>query len=128
LIAVRSTGLLDSFKKQIANKHENVNIVPIADDKTTQDFIDGVTTPGSLRDMLYEEEILVQISDKAKSQCEGKARDMSIFYNSRGRAKHEENMMFGSLFSHDAVHPNDVGYDYFGRYIGKELLKIMDQR
>lgn len=127
-IAVRSTGLLDSFKKQIANKYENVEIVPIADDKITQDFIDGVTKPGSLRDMLYEEEILVQISDKGKSQCEGKARDMSNFYNSRGRAKHEENMTFSSLFSHDAVHPNDVGYDYFGRYIGKELLKIMDQR
>ena len=32
-------------------------------------------------------------------------------------------MVFSEFFSSDAIHPNDWGYDYFGRYLGKRIVQ-----
>lgn len=122
-IGVKLTGMLDAVKRRIADENaQYIYSAPYPDDQETIDFIHKVKKPGSLMDVLEENEIMIQLVHGNKDYCQQLVKDMKTFYSTR-KAKQEDNMMASDLFSNDAVHPNDRGYDYFGRYLGKYLLQ-----
>jgi hypothetical protein len=125
-IGVKLTGMLDAMKKNVADENaRHLFAAPYPDDQETLDFIHKVKKPGSLMDMLEEEEIMIRLIHGNRDFCQRLVNDMKQFYSTR-KARQEDNMMASDLFSNDAVHPNDRGYDYFGRYLGKYLLQRWD--
>lgn len=123
-IAVKSTGILDAMKRRVAdeNLENNIYAVPFPDERETMDYIQNVRKPGSLMEMLSEEEIMIRLTHVNGEDCRKLVHDMKQFYSTR-KARQEDNMMASELFSNDAVHPNDRGYDYFGRYLGKNVIQ-----
>jgi hypothetical protein len=126
-IGVKLTGMLDAVKRRIADENaQHIYSAPYPDDQETLDFIHKVKKPGSLMDVLEENEIMIRLVHGNKDYCQQLVKDMKTFYSTR-KAKQEDNMMANDLLSNDAVHPNDRGYDYFGRYLGKYLLQQWDK-
>ena len=152
-IAVKSTAILDGIKQHVANQDpEHLYAAPLPTDAETMDFLQGVSgsistrTPESgsseftsessismpmsmsisestsLLDILHEEEILLKLTTFDRKECQRLTEDMRAFYDAR-KAEQEENMVFSEFFSSDAIHPNDWGYDYFGRYLGKRIVQ-----
>eukprot|EP00557_Chaetoceros_sp_GSL56_P012503 CAMPEP_0176485842 /NCGR_PEP_ID=MMETSP0200_2-20121128/5254_1 /TAXON_ID=947934 /ORGANISM="Chaetoceros sp., Strain GSL56" /LENGTH=626 /DNA_ID=CAMNT_0017882511 /DNA_START=202 /DNA_END=2082 /DNA_ORIENTATION=+ len=123
-IAIKLSGMLDAVKKRVADENTKyIFAAPFPDEQETLDFIHNVETPGSLRDMFGEDEVMIRLIHGNVHDCDRLVKDMKDFYSTR-KAKQEDNMMASDLFSNDAVHPNDRGYDYFGRYSDEFHIRI----
>mmetsp|Transcript_4050 Transcript_4050/g.6182 ORF Transcript_4050/g.6182 Transcript_4050/m.6182 type:complete len:264 (-) Transcript_4050:222-1013(-) len=134
-IAVQSTAILDGIKQHVANQDpQHLYAAPLPTDVETMEFLQGrdTDTPESeseptskslsLLDVLHEEEVLLKLTNFDREECQRLTEDMRAFYDVR-KAEQEENMMFAKYYSSDAIHPNDLGYDYFGRYLGKQIVQ-----
>ena len=119
-VAVQSTSYLDRIKKLVADEHpHHIYAVPCANE---QDSLDFLNNKGSIWDALMEENIMLRLVRANGEVCRNLVEEMDKFY-SKNMAKKEAGMLFEGLFSNDALHPNDWGYEYFGRHIGKQIIE-----
>jgi hypothetical protein len=121
-IGIQSCKILDDLKKVAeAQDPDHVFAAPIVSDKDTLDFIHH---KGILADAINaEEDVKLRLVHVNGRVCRDLVDEMTSFY-AGNQASVEPGMDMLELFSPDAVHPNDFGYDYFGRYLG---LMIIDK-
>jgi hypothetical protein len=121
-IGIHSCKILDDLKKVAeAQDPDHVFAAPIVSDKDTLDFIHH---KGILADAINaEEDVKLRLVHVNGRVCRDLVDEMTSFY-AGNQASVEPDMNMLELFSPDAVHPNDFGYDYFGRYLG---LMIIDK-
>lgn len=120
-IGIQSCKILDDLKKVAeAEDPEHVFAAPIVSDQDTLDFIQH---KGILADAINaEEDVKLRLVHVNGKVCRDLITDMTTFY-SENQASVEPGKNMLELFSPDAVHPNDFGYDYFGRYLGLMIIE-----
>ena len=119
-VAGVTCGTLDGIKKRVAaERPHHVFAVPNASDEETLGYMNK---NGRLWDILDEDEIMLRLVHANEHECKQLIEEMTAFY-SKNVAPMEKNMLCNELFAGDAMHPNDDGYDYFGRYLGKEITE-----
>ncbi len=118
-IAIISNRIVESMKKVVESENpDQVLFSQICNDESTQHFVDN----GHFGNELWEENVQLRLVHTNGKLCRDLKNEMDSFY-STSKARQEEGMLFPMLFSTDAVHPNDLGYEYFGRCIGRQIIE-----
>eukprot|EP00980_Cylindrotheca_fusiformis_P007713 scaffold1637_cov108-Cylindrotheca_fusiformis.AAC.2 len=120
-ILTKSCQILDNLKQLVEDEDpEHVFAAPIVSDEDTLDFIQK---KGILADAINaKEDVKLRLVHVNGKVCRNLMDEMTTFY-SQNRASVEPGKKMLELFSPDAVHPNDLGYDYFGRYLGLMIIE-----
>jgi hypothetical protein len=119
-MAIKCNGILDGFKKILENENpDQIFAAPSASDQAIRDFLDN---KGYLADALIEEHVKLRLVHTNGKVCRDLVKELESFY-SNNIATRESGTLFPELFSSDAVHPNDLGYDVFGRHLGSMVIK-----
>jgi hypothetical protein len=152
-LTVPILAIADNHKRQLAETHpDHVLFVEPPMRATIGEFEDQ---QGPLWRKRCTEDTLLELRDVRRRECESIASNMKRYYSARGRiygsgdfqldesaivAQHnppvpklsERPGPTGSkIFSVDGIHPNDEGYDFWGRYIAEQIvheLKKHDER
>lgn len=118
--AVASTGILDGIKKRIAD--ENPHHIFAAPPPSDDDTLAFEAKDGPLWNALREEDVMLRLFHANGKVCQDLVNEMDTFY-SRHKASQESGMLAPAFFSNDAMHPNDLGYDLFGRHLGRSVIR-----
>jgi hypothetical protein len=120
-IASKFTGTLDSIKKVVEEENsDHVYAAPEVKDSEIQDFLEN---KGDFSNAGSEENVQLQMVHVNGRTCRNLTNEMTGFYN-KNRAKQESGKKkYSNFYSSDAVHPNDLGYELFGKYLGNMIVK-----
>ena len=143
-LAVPIVAIMDNHKRALAKSHPDEVIFVEA--PTVAGITEFEEQRGPIWEQRVTEDTLLALRDIRKSTCTRIESDMQEYYSKVGQ-KYEYKKVEGSseampqhnapvpplserpgqpgskIFSVDKVHPNDEGYDYWGRYIGDAIVK-----
>lgn len=144
-LSVPMVAITDNNKRALAQAHpENVLFVEAA---TPEQMMEYEAQQGPLWDQRAKEDTLIALRDISKSTCQRVERGMMEYYTIKGR-KYGHMPLVGEgqdvvtqtnapfprlserpgrpgskIFSCDGVHPNDEGYDFWGRHIATAIVQ-----
>jgi hypothetical protein len=144
-LSVPMVAITDNNKRALAQAHpENVLFVEAA---TPEQIIEYEGQRGALWDQRAKEDTLVALRDVSKLACQRVERTMMDYYNSKSQkfgygplVVEEPHVVTqtnapnpplserpgrpgSKIFSCDGVHPNDEGYDFWGRHIANAIVQ-----
>lgn len=131
MIAVKSTGLLDSVKGRIADEYDNVISPEAPSSEQGMEYLleHALKTHGSAEakdnasGLVDDEEVMVNLINMSADDCKKMEDDMSQFYSQRNAMDFCVNSPLLKLFAPDGLHASDFGYDHFGHLLAKEIMK-----
>ncbi|KAG7360254.1 hypothetical protein IV203_035353 [Nitzschia inconspicua] len=128
-LAVPIVDIMDSHKKKLARHHDGEVM-----------FIDApsceaITDYSCHRGLYWEEELddrlLLNLRGIKRKQARAIESDMEAYFSKRQQSPEPDSLPFRrrhhSMFSVDGIHPNDQGYDFWGRYIGHAIVREWKQ-
>lgn len=124
-LAVPIVDIMDSHKKNLARQHDGE--VFFVDAPSVQDIAAYAAKSGTYYKEETEDKILLQLRDIKRKQARCIERDMARYFSKRDHPKGPESLPLRkrhfSMFSADGIHPNDEGYDFWGRYIANAIVE-----
>jgi hypothetical protein len=120
--------IMDGTKRNLAKSHPGEVLfvpAPSIDDLTQYERHKGL-----IWEQRCQEEIVLALRDIRKRDCVRLEKEMREFYQ---RVNPKMKWLKspppgGSVFSADGVHPNDDGYDFWGRYIANAIVDEWQSR
>jgi len=120
-MAITFTGILDSIKTRVADENPDYFFAAPTPGLPANGLSYSISEPW-VPGVLREEEVFLRLSNFNREECVQLTGEMQAFYSGR-KAKQEKNMMASEMFSNDAMHPNDWGYNYFGTFLGQKIVQ-----
>merc|ERR1712038_2201198 len=131
MIAIYMSEMMDSVKGRIADQYENVISPEAPSEQTAVDYLlqhalkSSSTTEGAdnFSGLVDGDEVMINLIDTGTDECKKVEDDMSKFYSQRNAMDFCVESPLLKLFAPDGLHPSDIGYDYFGQFLAKEVMK-----
>ena len=128
------------YQKQILARESDGDVIFVPA-PTTEEFVRFMNQKGSIHHNKNEEEVLVNLRDARRSAVRRTQAQMKEYYNRKGQSAATNNPFKRTRtllgfppskhlqgFSADGVHPNDLGYDYWGRHIANTIYEEWQRR
>ena len=128
------------YQKQILARESDGDVIFVPA-PTTEEFLHFMNEKGSIHRDKSEEEVLVNLRDARRSALRRTQAQMKEYYDRKGRSAATNNPFKRTRarlglppskhlegFSADGVHPNDLGYDYWGRHIANAIYEEWQRR
>jgi len=134
-IAIYLSGLIDDIKQRIANQYSNVISPKNSSVETAVLYLQQQHMKREQRrqqkrveeeeeeDFINNEEFLINLIDSDYETCSNLEYKMKEFYSKRNASDFCIDTPTSSLFAPDGLHPNDSGYDYFGKLLAEDIIK-----
>lgn len=120
-LSVPIVDIMDMQKRQLAADHpgELLFVPP----PSVRDLSLYVDQNSELWNERVEEDVVLAVRDVRRSSCRRIQGDMDSYYAKRGSASGSADgpLPHHAAFSVDGVHPNQLGYDFWGRYIANAI-------
>ena len=144
-LSVPMVAITDNNKRVLAQAHPN-NVL-FVEAATPEQMIEYEAQQGPLWDQRAKEDTLIALRDISKYTCQRVERDMIEYYSIKGqkyghiplvgegqdmvtqtnapcpRLSDRSGRPGSKIFSCDGVHPNDEGYDFWGRHIANAIVQ-----
>jgi len=128
------------YQKQILARESDGDVIFVPA-PTTEEFVQFMNRRGRIYRDKSEEEVLVNLRDARRSTVRRTQSLMKEYYDRKGRSAATNNPFKRAQallglppsihlqgFSADGVHPNDLGYDYWGRHIANAIYDEWQRR
>lgn len=110
--AVPVFNVMDRKKIQLARSNSDILFVR---DPSLRDVSDYETKRGRLWSRIVNEEILLSLKDIRQEDCNSIERSMQEYFRKKIEITKSSQRFESKIFSPDGIHPNDSGYDFFGK-------------
>jgi len=149
-LSVPMVAITDNNKRNLAQAHpENVLFVEAA---TPEQIMEYEAQQGPLWDQRVKEDTLIALRDISKTACQRVECSMMNYYNTKARKyglspvvtvepievsqtnaptpplSERPGRPGSKIFSCDGVHPNDEGYDFWGRHIANAIVQELNKK
>lgn len=128
-LAVPIVDIMDSHKRQLARRHRGE--VLFVDAPTPEQISEYVDEEGEYRRQEKQDNILLRLRDIKTRHAKRIESDMKSYFGSdmaQPRAKLGQRNRHHSVFSVDGIHPNDIGYMFWGRHIAHHIVQEWQQK
>jgi hypothetical protein len=123
-IAVPIIDIMDSHKRKLARQHQGE--VLFVDAPSTNDIADYACHSGKYWRQQQEDEVVLNLRDIKRRQARKIESEMEKMKKSSTTTDPEllplRKRHLG-MFSVDGIHPNDEGYEFWGRYIAQSIME-----
>lgn len=134
--------IADRIKRRLAEKYPHA--ILYVEPSSVADMLDFESGRGLYYEKMVTEDTLLSLKDKSREEIERVEAQMREYYEKKGKRQiryvrreggqqqakaiiQPANVRLGapgaSLLSLDGIHPNDGGYDFWGRYIAAAILR-----
>jgi lysophospholipase L1-like esterase len=133
--AVPIVDIMDSHKRNLARQHQGE--VLFVDAPSTNDIADYACHSGKYWRQQQEDDVLLNLRDIKRRQARKIESEMKGYYLKEQEQQQQQqktttttdperlplrNRHLG-MFSVDGIHPNDQGYEFWGRYIAQSIME-----
>jgi hypothetical protein len=123
-LAVPIIDIMDSHKKNLAKQHDGE--VLFVDAPSVEDITAYSSQSGSYWEEEMDDKVLFNLRGIKRKQARRIEADMEAYFSKKGQPSDPELLPLRRrhqcMFSADGVHPNDRGYDFWGRYIAHAIV------
>eukprot|EP00980_Cylindrotheca_fusiformis_P010857 scaffold2462_cov127-Cylindrotheca_fusiformis.AAC.14 len=123
-LAVPMVNIMDGHKRNLANQHDGE--VLFVDAPSPQDIAEYSRLKGMYWKQQEDDDVIVNTRDIEETQRQRIEDKMNEYYEHR-RTSYDSNppnaKRHFSTISEDGVHPNDHGYNFWGRYLGNAIVQ-----
>jgi len=128
-LAVPVVDIMDSHKRRLATRHRGE--VLFVDAPTAEQIKEYVDQEGEYWRQEQQDRILLSLRDIKRCHARQIESDMKEYYlsakNEKPTTPTPRNRHF-DVFSVDGIHPNDVGYKFWGRHIAHHIVQEWNQK
>eukprot|EP00934_Nitzschia_sp_Nitz4_P007764 Nitzschia sp. Nitz4//scaffold3_size479765//131430//133046//NITZ4_000057-RA/size479765-processed-gene-0.99-mRNA-1//-1//CDS//3329550629//7754//frame0 len=119
-LTVPIVDVMDSHKRKLASQHKGE--VMFVDSPSVEQLTEYVNGEGPCRTESQGEHVQFQIRDIEPAHAEKIEHDMFTYFESSNKSKQtrQRNQHYDA-FAVDGIHPNDQGYEFWGRYIAQHI-------
>jgi hypothetical protein len=128
-LALLAFGSLARKKRQLAESSPNILFV---ESPALKDFIDYESQHGQIWEQRSHEEVLLSLRDIRNEECSKIEEAMKEYYHNESESNNTvqdgtplfelSGMPGNKIFCADRIHPNEAGYDYWGRHIANAII------
>jgi hypothetical protein len=137
--AVPIIDVMDSHKRNLARQHEGE--VLFVDAPSTNDLADYACHSGKYWSQQQQDEVLLNLRDIKRRQARKIESEMKVYYLKQQQQQQKDEQQGCTshtttdperlplrkrhlgMFSVDGIHPNDQGYEFWGRYIAQSIVE-----
>ena len=139
-LAVPVMGIMESKKVLLAEKHQDCIFIEAPTLDRSEDF---EAQRGDYWDQRIREDTLIALRDVTRKECESKCQEMQNYERQKGRyiplhttkettqanvpdpplCDRKGHKSGSKIVFADSVHPNDEGYDFWGRHLANGILQ-----
>ena len=129
-LAIPILDILDCYKRKLARSHPGEVVFAAIEDIPALDLY--AEEKGPLWEQRVNEETLLSLHDVGKRDSQQTEAAMREYYKNgatyQGTSWLFRNPPHNRLLCVDGVHPNDLGYDFYGRYLGNVIFQELQKR
>lgn len=127
-LSVPIVDIMDSHKRNLAATHPQVLFVPAPSERDVSSYVEEESEIWQER---CEENTILAVRDIRRRKSQQILSEMERYYEEKGFSSAQARPWFPEsmpqpshlrAFSVDGVHPNDLGYDFWGRYIANAIV------
>jgi hypothetical protein len=124
-LAVPIVDIMDSHKRKLARHHDGE--VMFIEAPTCEEIAEYSSKCGVHWEEEMDDRLLLNLRGIKRKQARTIESDMETYFSEKAHSPTPESLPFRrrhhSMFSVDGIHPNDQGYDFWGRYIGHAIVE-----